>query len=124
VTAIHAQGGRAIAVPADVTDRRAVQHLVAATERHCGPVDLLVNNTGSLRALGPLWEVDPEDWWHDVTVHLRGTLLCTHAILPGMLARRRGRIINVASLAGIPSRGGSSSHQAPNPLQQTPYQSA
>src|SRR5262249_58183071 len=60
VTAIHAQGGRAIAVPADVTDRRAVQHLVAETEHHFGPVDLLVNNAGSLRALGPVWEVDPE----------------------------------------------------------------
>jgi NAD(P)-dependent dehydrogenase (short-subunit alcohol dehydrogenase family) len=104
VTAIDAQGGRALAVPADVTDRQAVQHLVTETERHFGPVDLLVNKAGSGRAIGPLWEVAPEEWWHDVTVNLRGTLLCTHAILPGMLARRRGRIINVGSLFGI-SRG-------------------
>jgi NAD(P)-dependent dehydrogenase (short-subunit alcohol dehydrogenase family) len=101
VAAIDAQGGQAIAVPADVTDARAVQHLVAETERQCGPVDLLVNNAGSANALGPLWEVDPEDWWHDVTVNLRGTLLCTHAVLQGMLARHRGRIINVASVFGI-----------------------
>lgn len=101
VTAIHEHGGRAIAVPADVTDSHAVHHLAAETERQLGSVDLLVNNAGSLSALGPIWEVDPEDWWHDVTVNLRGTLLCTHAILPGMLARRRGRIINVASLFGI-----------------------
>jgi NAD(P)-dependent dehydrogenase (short-subunit alcohol dehydrogenase family) len=124
VTAIQAQGGRAIAVPADVTDSRAVQHLAAETERHFGPVDLLVNNAGSNSAVGPLWEVDPEDWWRDVTVNLRGTLLCTHAILPGMLTRRRGRIINVASLAGIPSRSGSSRQQALNPIQQSPYASA
>src|SRR5262249_25668573 len=58
------------------------------------------------------------------TVNLRGTLLCTHAILPGMLARRRGRIINVASLTGIPSRAGSISQQAPHPIQQSPYASA
>jgi NAD(P)-dependent dehydrogenase (short-subunit alcohol dehydrogenase family) len=106
VAAIDAQGGRALAVPADVTDARAVQHLVAATERHFGPVDLLVNNAGSNSALGPLWEVDPEDWWHDVTTNLRGTMLCTHAVLPGMLARRRGRIINVASVFGIPTGPG------------------
>ncbi|MBI3304109.1 MAG: SDR family oxidoreductase [Deltaproteobacteria bacterium] len=106
VTAIREQGGRAIAVPADVTDSSAVQHLVAETERQFGPVDLLVNNAGSANTLGPLWEVDPEDWWHDVTVNLRGTLLCTHAILPGMLARRHGRIINVASLFGIPTGPG------------------
>jgi NAD(P)-dependent dehydrogenase (short-subunit alcohol dehydrogenase family) len=83
-----------------------VQHLVAETERQFGPVDLLVNNAGSASTIGPLWEVDPEDWWYDVTVNLRGTLLCTHAILPGMLTRRRGRIINVASVFGIPTGPG------------------
>src|SRR5712691_9553667 len=114
VAAIHAQGGQAVAVPADVTDARAVQHLVAETERQFGPVDLLVNNAESSSAFGPLWEVDPEDWWHDVTVNLRGTLLCTHAILPVLLARRRGRIINVASISGISTGPGTtpSPHQS------------
>ena len=68
-----------------------------------------MNNAGSSSAFGPLWEVDPEDWWHDVTVNLRGTLLCTHAILPGMLARRHGHIVAISSLAalrGLPGQMG------------------
>lgn len=106
VALIRAQGGEAIAVPADVTDSRAVQHLIAETERQLGPVELLVNNAGSGSAIGPLWEVDPEEWWQDVTVNLRGTMLCTHALLPGMLARRCGRIINMVSTFGIPTSSG------------------
>src|ERR1700741_212445 len=125
VALITAAGGRAIAVTADVTDPHAVKRVVTETEQQLGPVDLLVNNAGSASALGPLWEVDPEDWWHDVTVNLRGTLLCTHAVLPGMLTRRRGRIINMASLSGIPSRSGSSSQPSPyNPIQQSSHGSA
>ena len=49
--------------------------------------------------LGPIWEVDPDDWWRTMEVNLRSVVLASHAVLPGMMARRRGRIINVSSLA-------------------------
>jgi NADP-dependent 3-hydroxy acid dehydrogenase YdfG len=103
VTMLQALGARAIALPADVTDQHAVAWAVEETTRQLGAVDLLVNNAGSGRAIGPIWEVDPEMWWEDVTTNLRGTFLCSCTVLPKMIARRRGRIINVASLFGIRS---------------------
>jgi NAD(P)-dependent dehydrogenase (short-subunit alcohol dehydrogenase family) len=100
-TAITSMGGRALAIPADVTDRQAVTQLVHTVEEKLGPVDLLVNNAGMGEPLGPLWEVDPDVWWRNVEVNLRSVLLCSHAILPSMVARGRGRMINVSSLAGL-----------------------
>ena len=92
---------RVIAVPADVTDRAAVVDLVSQTEAQLGPIDFLVNNAGSGGVIGPIWETDPDDWWHTVEVNLRGPLLCSWAVLPGMIARRRGRIVNMASGVGL-----------------------
>ena len=70
--------------------------------RALGPLDLLVNNAGDGGPVGPLEETDPALWWHTQEVNLRGPMLCTHAVLPGMIERRRGRIINVSSgAAGI-----------------------
>jgi NAD(P)-dependent dehydrogenase (short-subunit alcohol dehydrogenase family) len=106
VQTIQAAGGRALALPADVTDSRAVTSLVQETVTHFGPVNLLVNNAGSLSAVGPVWEVEPEAWWHDVAVNLRGTFLCARAVLPGMIAQRQGRIINVVSSFGLRSGAG------------------
>jgi NAD(P)-dependent dehydrogenase (short-subunit alcohol dehydrogenase family) len=100
VATIEAAGGRATAVAADVVDRAAVDAAVQEVERRLGPLDLLVNNAAQLRALGEVWQVDPEEWWRDVEVNLRGPFLCARAVLPDMLARRRGRIINVTSGAG------------------------
>jgi NAD(P)-dependent dehydrogenase (short-subunit alcohol dehydrogenase family) len=101
---IQAAGARAIALSADVTDQRSVAQIVEETVRQLGPVDLLINNAGSANAVGPVWEVDPETWWRDVTTNLRGTFLCARAVLPGMLARHRGRIVNVVSSFGIHTR--------------------
>jgi NAD(P)-dependent dehydrogenase (short-subunit alcohol dehydrogenase family) len=50
--------------------------------------------------MGRFWENDPEQWWRAMDVNLRGPLLCSYPVLPGMIARRRGRIINVSSGAG------------------------
>ena len=91
----------ALAVPADIRDPVAVEKAVTRVERELGPVDLLVNNAGTLAAIGPLWEVDPGDWWLDVETSLRGALLCSQAVLPGMLERGRGRIVNISSYAAI-----------------------
>jgi NAD(P)-dependent dehydrogenase (short-subunit alcohol dehydrogenase family) len=100
VRQIEQSGGRALAVPADASDRQAVEQMVHTVEQQLGPVDLLVNNAGIGGPLGPFWELDPEEWWLNVEINLRSVLQCSRAILPGMVARRRGRIINVASVAG------------------------
>jgi NAD(P)-dependent dehydrogenase (short-subunit alcohol dehydrogenase family) len=101
VAEIEERGGRGFAFPADVTDSEAVARLVAAVEETLGPVDLLVNNAGSFRAFGSLAEVDPGEWWREVEINLRGPFLCARAVLPGMIERKKGRIINVASFAGL-----------------------
>lgn len=85
--------GRAV----DVTERDAVEAAMQEVKERLGPVDLLVANAGTLSAVGPPWAVDPEAWWEDVETSLRGTFLAAHALLPGMVERRSGRIVTVAS---------------------------
>jgi NAD(P)-dependent dehydrogenase (short-subunit alcohol dehydrogenase family) len=95
VRLIERAGGRALALVTDVTQPHAVAQMVEASEHQLGPVDLLVNNAGITGPIGPLWDVDPDEWWSVVAVHLRGTFLCTRAVLARMIPRRQGRIINV-----------------------------
>ena len=94
-------GRRALPLELDVTDAAGVDDAVAKAERELGPLDLVVNNAGTDRAIAPLWEADPEQWWADVDVHLRGTFLVCRAAVPGMLVRGSGRVINVSSNAGM-----------------------
>lgn len=102
VEAVAAElGHRSLAVTADVTDAAAVERLVTETTRALGAPTLLVNNAGVWRHVGPLAEADPDAWWADVEVTLRGAFLCTRAVLPAMLAAGRGRIVNVASYAAV-----------------------
>jgi NAD(P)-dependent dehydrogenase (short-subunit alcohol dehydrogenase family) len=98
---IERTSGYAVAIAADVTSEPEVNSAMSRIERELGPIDVLVNNAGSCNALGPVWEVDTEAWWRDVEVNLRGTFLCTRAVLPGMLDRGDGRIVNVSSYAAI-----------------------
>lgn len=100
VRLIEDAGGRAVALPADLSDPAAIEPVTAAVERQLGPVDLLVNNAGVSGPAGPEWEVAPDQWWHTLEVNLRAPFLCARAVLPGMIARRRGRIINVSSNTG------------------------
>ena len=99
---IEKDGGSAFGVSCDVTSQESVQHAfeaVAATVG--GTVDLLVNNAGRAHAVGLPWEVDVDDWWMDVAVNLKGPFLCARAVLPGMIERQSGCIVNVASLAAM-----------------------
>ena len=93
--AIAAEGGVANAFAVDVVDLASVTKAMAAIERDLGPVSLLVNNAGAFAAIGPIWEVEPDSWWRDIEVNVRGTFNCCRAALPAMMARRRGRIINM-----------------------------
>ena len=94
---IVAAGGKGLAIPTDVTDPEGVHRLVTMTEERLGGLDLLVNNAGVPGPLVPTWQANPADWWRTVEVNLRGPFLLVQAALPGMMARQRGRIINVSS---------------------------
>jgi NAD(P)-dependent dehydrogenase (short-subunit alcohol dehydrogenase family) len=63
--AIKQAGGRALAFAADVADRQAIERVVAEVEQQLGYIDLLLNNAGVCRALGPIAEIDPDDWWRE-----------------------------------------------------------
>jgi NAD(P)-dependent dehydrogenase (short-subunit alcohol dehydrogenase family) len=84
-----------------VTDRGAVEGMVAEIERKLGPVDLLVNNAAVAGPIGPFVGTDPDEWWRTMYVNLRGPLYCSHAVLPQMVERGHGRIVNVSSGAGF-----------------------
>jgi 3-oxoacyl-[acyl-carrier protein] reductase len=100
-------GVRAVPVVADVVVREQVAAAIAEAEAHLGGIDLLVNNAGVLEpADRPFAEIDVETSWHVVEVNVRGPMLVTHAVLPGMLARGVGRIVNLNSGAGYRSMGG------------------
>jgi NAD(P)-dependent dehydrogenase (short-subunit alcohol dehydrogenase family) len=100
VACITSQGGTAIALAGDVSDPDYVTEAVRQVEMQLGPVDLLINNAGISGPIGPVWEVDAGEWWRTFGVNLQGVFLFAQAVLPGMVARRAGRIINVASNAG------------------------
>jgi 3-oxoacyl-[acyl-carrier protein] reductase len=96
VGAIHAAGGKAMAVRADVSDARAVADMVERTLAAFGAIDVLVNNAGIMNA-SPLHTMTDEAWDTMMATNLRSVFLVTRAVLPGMLARGRGKIINVSS---------------------------
>jgi len=92
---------RVLAVPADVTDPDAAAGAIAAVEARLGSISVLINNAGQLRAVGSIGVADPAEWWREVEVNLRGPFLYAHGVLPRMRACAAGRIINVASGAGL-----------------------
>jgi NAD(P)-dependent dehydrogenase (short-subunit alcohol dehydrogenase family) len=98
--AIESAGGEGLAVKADVTDYQAVVRAHAEVASALGPVEVLVNNAGAGGPIGALWELDAGDWWQTVEVNLGGTFNCTRAVLPSMIERGTGRIVNIASHAG------------------------
>jgi NAD(P)-dependent dehydrogenase (short-subunit alcohol dehydrogenase family) len=97
VALIKEGGGSAVMFPADVTDWDAVEQLVKEIERRLGPIGLLINNAGVSGPSLPFWEQDPWESWRVVEINLRGAMVCSRAVLPGMVARHRGRIINMSS---------------------------
>jgi len=92
--------GRIRAFVADVTDAAAVDAAFSAIETALGPIDLLVNNAGIVGPLGPFADAGVAGWWRTLEVDLLGPAICAHRALPSMLARRQGRIVNVASGGG------------------------
>lgn len=99
VDAIVSDGGEACALRCDVTERASVEAAAAGAETRLGPIDVLVNNAGAAES-APFARMDDEQWRRMLDVNLTGTYYCMRVVLPGMLARRAGRVINIASTAG------------------------
>jgi 3-oxoacyl-[acyl-carrier protein] reductase len=96
---LAAEHGREfLALPLDVTDFEAVGAAVERILAERGSIDALVNNAG-WNAIAPIAEMDPEDWRKCLDVDLNGTFNCLRQVLPGMIERRRGAIVNLASIA-------------------------
>jgi 3-oxoacyl-[acyl-carrier protein] reductase len=86
-----------VAIQADVSRRADVERMVAQVEEELGPIDLLVNNAGIAIWEESAWKLEPEEWWHVLEVNVLGVYLCCRTVIPGMIARGGGRIVNVAS---------------------------
>jgi len=99
VAGIEESGGEATSAPGDVSDPEDVGRMVERAREAFGPIEVLVNNAGYGQQK-PFVELTVEDFDRMIGVHLRGTFLCTSAVLPGMLAAGRGVIVNVASQLG------------------------
>jgi NADP-dependent 3-hydroxy acid dehydrogenase YdfG len=110
-TELERDGARALAVPTDVTDDAAVERLVARAVETLGHVDVLVTAAG-VAAFGPVAEQTPRDWDAMLAVNLRAVMVCCRAVLPPMLARGRGSIINVASVAASRPIAGAAAYTA------------
>jgi len=93
-------GGKAWAIRCDVTDAASVHNLAQAAGRRAGTIDILVNNAGAAHS-APLAKTTLEDWNRVLAVNATGTFLCTQALLPAMLLRKQGSVVNIASVAGL-----------------------
>jgi 2-hydroxycyclohexanecarboxyl-CoA dehydrogenase len=96
VQRIGADGGTALALECDITSRPSVDAAVAQVNGQFGGIDILVNNAG-WDVFSPFMKTTPDQWERIIAINLTGALHMHHAVLPGMVARRRGRIVNVAS---------------------------
>jgi 3-hydroxy acid dehydrogenase/malonic semialdehyde reductase len=101
LAALAAELGDAVALtlPLDLRDRAAVEQAIAALPGELAPIDLLVNNAGLARGLEPAQRADLDDWEEMVDTNIKGLMTMTRAVLPGMVARDRGHVVNLGSTA-------------------------
>jgi len=93
-------GAEAITIVADVADGDQVHQAVTRTLGHYGHIDVLVNNAGNIGPVGRVWDNEPAEWARTIAVHLMGVFYGCHAVIPGMLERGRGRIVNMSGVGG------------------------
>jgi NAD(P)-dependent dehydrogenase (short-subunit alcohol dehydrogenase family) len=91
----------AVFVKTDVLETEQVKSLVAATLERFGAIDVLVNNVGGNIGVAPFWETTPENWRRELDLNVTSMLQCTHAVLPSMIERKYGRIVNIGSTAAL-----------------------
>jgi NAD(P)-dependent dehydrogenase (short-subunit alcohol dehydrogenase family) len=97
---LSAAGHRATAVQVDVGDRRSVEAMIQSVIETHGHIDVLINNAGIAGNAAPITEVTDDDWEMMLRVDLTSVFLCCRAVMPHMLSRQKGAIVNVASIAG------------------------
>lgn len=95
-----APAGKVVAVAVDVTQLASVTQAVAATVTALGGIDILVNNAGIAGTNATVWQTDPAEWRRVVDINLNGPFHCCHEVVPEMLKKGYGRIVNIASIAG------------------------
>ncbi len=108
---IAASGGKALAAPADVSDRQSLRNAITSVENHLGPVDILVANAGfgAPTHLNPLNTTDVEN---TIRVNVMGVIYAIEAVLPGMLDRKHGHLLAISSLAAFKGLPGESAYCA------------
>ena len=111
VAAITAAGGNAAAFPADVSQEDAARELVDRVMAQWGRLDILVNNAGITRDR-LLLRMTPQDWDEVLQVNLRGAFLCTKYVMPHLIRRRQGRIVNMSSVVGLSGNPGQANYAA------------
>ncbi len=109
---IVAGGGTAGGYGCDIRDRAQVADVVARVEKEIGPVDVCVNNAGYVYGVGQLKDMSDDDWDLNLAVNLTGTYNVTKAVFPGMRERRWGRIVVMASIAGLMGGFGQTAYAA------------
>jgi NADP-dependent 3-hydroxy acid dehydrogenase YdfG len=110
-TEIHQAGGRALAIPTDVSQDTAVEALVDQTVAELGRLDILITAAG-MAAFGPVSAAKPADWDAMLAVNLRAVMVCCRAALGAMIRQRRGTIINIASVAAARAIPGAAAYGA------------
>jgi 3-oxoacyl-[acyl-carrier protein] reductase len=111
VDEIGAAGGRAIAVPLDVTDTAAIEAMVARASDAFGRIDVLINNAGITRDQ-LLLRLKREDWDAVLATNLTGAYACTQAVLKTMVKQRYGRIVSISSIVGQSGNAGQANYAA------------
>jgi NAD(P)-dependent dehydrogenase (short-subunit alcohol dehydrogenase family) len=97
---IEEAGGQALPVQVDVSNEEQVQAMVDKTMEEYGQIDILVNNAGYVQTIKPLWEITREEWKNLFDVDVVGTFLCCKYVIPHMIERKYGKIINMGSIQG------------------------
>ncbi|HEX9303140.1 MAG TPA: SDR family NAD(P)-dependent oxidoreductase [Thermoanaerobaculia bacterium] len=109
--AVEQAGARAVAIPTDIRDRDGVEACVERAESELGPIDVLVNNAGVF-LWRPFLELSSKEWELVLATNLTGAANFCRAVLPGMMRRRRGRIVNVSSIHGMRGEANLAAHSA------------
>jgi 3-oxoacyl-[acyl-carrier protein] reductase len=108
---IQANGGKASYAMADISDRAAVESAVSLITGNLGPIDILINNAGTGK-FGKFLELEPNEWERQIKVNLFGVYYATRAVLPHMIERQSGDIVNISSTAGKNGSAGTSAYSA------------